>query len=263
MKNPTAFLSRLLLPALGSAAALLALPACTTLPTASTGAGAGSFNTVIIDAGHGGGDNGGRGNGLREKDMALDTAQRLRDELNRAGLTTVMTRDDDRFIELDDRVAFANRYAGRGAVLVSVHYNETRRRTASGSETFFWHANSHGLAVRIERNLAANAGTHDNGITRRRLRLTRNPVIPCVLVECAYLTNPGEAQRVAGAGFRQSAARGIAAGIIEQHERGDAGMVQVAEISAPPSSASDAHSSRKAGKASARKKARKSKKKQR
>jgi N-acetylmuramoyl-L-alanine amidase len=258
MKNSLLLSRCLLLPLLALAAAF-ALPACTTVPTASTGAGAGSFSTVIIDAGHGGGDNGGRGNGLREKDMTLDTAQRLRDELNRAGLKTVMTRDDDHFIELDDRVAFANRYVGRSAVLVSVHYNETGRSSARGSETYFWHANSHGLAVRIERHLAASAGTSNNGVTRRRLRLTRNPEIPCVLVECAYLTNPGDAQRVASASFRQSVARGIAAGIVEQHERGDDGIVQVAEISAPLSRATDAHSSRRAGKASARKKARKAK----
>ncbi len=242
MKNSAALLRfcRLAFLPLLLALGLLALPACTTVPSASSGAGAGSFSTVIIDAGHGGGDNGGRGNGLREKDVALDTAQRLRDELRRAGLRTIMTRDDDRFIELDDRVTFANRYEGRGAVLVSVHYNQTGRRSANGSETFFWKANSHGLATRIERNLTANAGTTDNGVTRRRLRLTRNPEIPCVLVECAYLSNPGDAARSADAGFRQKVAQGIAAGIVEQHERGDAGIAQVAEISAPLSRGSDA-----------------------
>lgn len=232
------------LAALALLAAALLLPACSTVPGASSGAGAGRFATVIIDAGHGGGDNGGTGNGLREKDLTLDTALRLRSELRRAGINTVLTRADDHFIELDDRVAFADRYAGRGnAVLVSVHYNATGRGSARGSETFFWRADSHGLATRIERSLASAAGTEDHGVTRRRLRLTRNPQIPCVLVECAYVTNPGEARRAGDAGFRQSVARGIAAGIVEQHERGDAEIAAVPEIQAPMSRASDARES--------------------
>ncbi|MBV9127857.1 MAG: N-acetylmuramoyl-L-alanine amidase [Verrucomicrobia bacterium] len=209
--------------------------------------GAGSFSTVIIDAGHGGMDNGGTGNGLREKDLTLDTALRVRTELRRAGLRAVLTREDDHFVELNDRVAFADHYVGRGAVLVSIHYNATSRRSASGSETFFWHANSHGLATRIEQGLVAAAGTENHGVTRRRLRLTRNPQIPCVLVECAYVTNPGEARRAADAGFRQSVARGIATGIVEQHERGDAGIAPVPEIQAPLSSEADARSARSSG----------------
>src|ERR1700756_5018704 len=79
-------------------------------------AGAGRFSTVVIDAGHGGKDNGGTSGRrgamfLREKDMTLDTAKRVRAVLGRGGLRTIMVRDDDHFVELDDRVAFANRQA--------------------------------------------------------------------------------------------------------------------------------------------------------
>ena len=73
--------------------------------------GPGSFSTVVIDAGHGGKDNGGRSrSGIQEKDVALDTAKRLRSLLQNAGLRTVMIRTDDTFVELDDRVNIANRY---------------------------------------------------------------------------------------------------------------------------------------------------------
>ena len=68
------------------------------------------FRTVIIDAGHGGIDSGAISrSGLREKDLALDTARRLRSELSR-DFKVVMVRDNDRFVDLDDRVAFANRH---------------------------------------------------------------------------------------------------------------------------------------------------------
>ena len=149
-----------------------------------------------------------------------------------------MMRQDDRFIELDDRVAFANRQ-GRGAILVSIHYNATGSSAPNGVQTFFWHANSHGLATRIQRHVVAETGETSVGVTRRRLRLTRNPEIPCVLCECAYLTNPTELRKVVNPSYRQRIADGIAKGIIEQNRSGDAGIPSVPEIWAPMSKATD------------------------
>lgn len=182
----------------------------------------GGFSTVVIDAGHGGPDNGGRArSGLMEKTVALDTAQRLRPLLQRAGFHTVMTRNSDYFVDLDDRVRIANRHPG--AVLVSVHYNASPSRSPAGVETFFWRPDSYGLAARVENQLAAGTGMARRGATRRVLRLTRNPRIPAILCECGFLTNAGEASRIADGAFRQKVANAIAAGIIEQRNRGDAG----------------------------------------
>jgi N-acetylmuramoyl-L-alanine amidase len=211
------------------------------------GAGAGRFSTVVIDAGHGGKDSGGISGRraqafLREKDMTLDTAKRVRAVLGRGGLRTVMVRDDDHFVELDDRVAFANRQ-GRGSILVSIHYDAVGDSRPNGAKTFFWRADSHGLATRIQAHLLAKTGETNIGVVRRRLRLTRNPDIPCVLCECAYLTNPAEATKVANEKYRQRIAEGIAEGILEQHRLGDAGIAPVPEIWAPLSKASDRYES--------------------
>src|ERR1700757_754569 len=86
--------------------------------TPSVPARVGHFTTVVIDAGHGGKDSGGvSGRGapiyLREKDLTLDTAKLVRDELRHAGLKTVMMREGDYFVELDDRVRLANREGSR------------------------------------------------------------------------------------------------------------------------------------------------------
>ncbi len=196
------------------------------------------FSLVLIDAGHGGQDNGGQGNGLREKDLALDTAQRLATELRGMGIATAMTRDDDRFIELDDRVALANRRAAEGAVLVSIHYN-AGGRNAQGAMTFYWKPNSVGLATHIQRALVGEAGQNDMGTIRRRIRLTRNPEIPSVLVECGFVTNAAEAARLGSPEFRQRLARAIASGIRKQYYEGDAGIPPVPEIASPLSRASD------------------------
>ncbi len=205
--------------------------------------GPGHFSTVLIDPGHGGKDSGGlSGRGvpiyLREKDLTLATAKLVRDELRAAGVHTLLTREDDRFIELDDRVRLADKQ-GPGAVLLSIHYDAVSDRAMHGAKTFYWRPDSHGLATRIQRHLVAATGETDIGVIRRRLRLTRNPDIPCALCECAYITNPTEAEKVATESYRRKVAHGIAQGILEEYKLGDAGIAPVPDISAPLSSAAD------------------------
>ncbi len=210
-----------LLPWAGCLLVVLSLSGCNTLSISSPG----GFSTVVIDAGHGGKDNGGRSrSGIMEKDVALDTAQRLRPILQRAGFRTVMVRSDDTFVELDDRVTLANRYPD--GVLVSIHYNATGGSGPTGVETFYWRTDSQGLAARVERRLAAATSMEYRGVTRRVLRLTHNPQIPSILCECGFLTNPGEASRISDGAFRQRIAEGIAEGIVDQHEHGDAGLTR-------------------------------------
>jgi N-acetylmuramoyl-L-alanine amidase len=226
---------------------VLFLGGCTETPSAP--AGAGHFSTVVIDAGHGGKDSGGVSGRrapifLREKDLTLDTAKRVRDELRQAGLRTVMMREDDHFVELDDRVRFANRQ-GPGAILVSIHYDAVSNQAMHGAKTFYWRADSHGLATRIQQQLVAATDETDQGVIRRRLRLTRNPDIPCVLCECAYVTNPAEAEKAASESYRQRIAHGIAQGILEEHKLGDAGIASVPELYAPLSRASDKYATPK------------------
>ena len=197
------------------------------------------FHTVIIDAGHGGKDPGAAHNGLREKELALDTARRLQRQLD-GKVRTVLLRGDDRFIELDDRVA---RVSGKdGTILVSLHYNSSRGGVR-GPETYYWRVDSHGLATRIQRNIAgvspAEAG--NRGLERRRLRLTRNPDIPCVLVEFGYLSNASEARLCGDPAYRDRMAAAVARAILDQKANGDAGTGPLPRpINAPPSRPTDA-----------------------
>jgi N-acetylmuramoyl-L-alanine amidase len=237
--------SRRFVPGLFWIAAATLLGSCVQGP--KTGIGARRFSAVTIDAGHGGKDSGGVSGrraalSLREKDMTLDTAKRVRELLRRGGLRTAMVREDDHFVELDDRVAFANRQ-GPGSILVSIHYDAVGSSGPNGAKTFFWRADSHGLATRIQAHLVAKTGEANLGVLRRRLRLTRNPNVPCVLCECAYLTNPAEAARVANEKYRRRIAEAIADGILEEYRLGDAGIAPVPEIRAPLSKASDKYES--------------------
>lgn len=237
---------RWILPAL-SASALAFLPACqgpqpgvrSQASVYGNRPGPQGFHTVVVDAGHGGKDHGARANGLVEKTLALDIARRLKAELE-PDFRVIMTRTDDRFLELDHRVALANRYPD--AVLVSIHLNHGRR-WRSGPETYWWRVDSYSTARRMQRYLAA-ACPHEHGNAgqvRRRLRLTRNPVIPCVLVECGFLTSRKDASLLASSTYRDRLAGAIARALREQRLAGDAGMGPLpAAIFAPPSRAGDA-----------------------
>ena len=204
----------------GLPAALL-LAGCGTVPRTLA---PGSISTVVIDAGHGGKDSGEhpRG-GLYEKDVALDTARRLEGLLREEGFRTVMTRTDDTFVELDDRVAIANRY-GTGAILVSIHYNASPNSGPRGLETYYWRSDSYGLAVRVQQHMIAETDEPHHGVIRRVLRLTHNPQVPCILCEGGYLTNPSDAANIASDTYRQKLAEGIADGIVEEREQGDANI---------------------------------------
>ena len=191
---------------------------------------AGSFSTVVVDAGHGGKDSGERPpNRQAEKDLALDTALRLAPLLREAGLKTVLTRSDDTFVELDDRVAIADRY-GPDAILVSIHYNASGSSASRGLETYFWRPDSQGLAIRVQRNMLSETGQSNHGVIRRVLRLTHNPRVPSILCECGYLTNGGDYAQATSTDYRQKVAEGIADGIVEQHENGDANLLRLPPV---------------------------------
>jgi len=115
-------------------------------------AGQGRFDTVVIDAGHGGEDEGARGvSGLLEKDLVLEVSRALAAQLRKAGLRVVMTRERDVFVPLEQRTNLAN--DARADLFVSVHANAARDGGARGSETYFMSLeasdeHAHGVALR-------------------------------------------------------------------------------------------------------------------
>jgi N-acetylmuramoyl-L-alanine amidase len=182
------------------------------------------FSTVILDAGHGGRDSGARSPDTRqlEKDAALVMVNLVRDELKNK-MNCVLMRDADKFVDLDERVAYANRY--EDAVLVSIHFN-SGNPSISGPEVYYWRVDSYTLAKRTMSNLASLGGPqHGNrGLVRRRLRLTRNPQIPCILVECGYLSNPRESSAISTPTYRVRLAHAVAQAILAQRAEGDGNL---------------------------------------
>ena len=107
-----------------------------------------SFRTVVVDAGHGGEDDGAHGvSGSREKDVTLATARKLAKELRGRGFTVIETRDTDETVELVRRTELAN--ASAAGLFVSIHANSAPNTGARGIETYSMDLASDESALRL------------------------------------------------------------------------------------------------------------------
>jgi N-acetylmuramoyl-L-alanine amidase len=211
------------------------LSACATAPKeAAIKDTSKSFRTVVIDAGHGGKDNGAyRKFGGAEKIATLDVANRLDRKLRESQLKTVMTRSTDVFIPLDQRVAIENEQ--KNSIFVSIHFNDSRRRGIHGFETYYHSANSIDLADRIQSKLMTIPHSANRGVHTANFRVLRLAKYPAVLVECGFLSNRLEGGEARDSEYRETLADRIAEAIIEQ--RYGPGVYRVAKspVTQPPS----------------------------
>ncbi|RFC46013.1 MAG: N-acetylmuramoyl-L-alanine amidase [Verrucomicrobia bacterium] len=193
------------------------------------------FDTVIVDAGHGGDDSGARSVRGTEKSYALDTAKRLAGELQKLGYKVRLIRTADRFVSLSERVEAANQI--KDAIFVSVHFNSGLKPEADGIETFALapaggSSDADGSATaasfsgnhRDGENIALATAVHamvvqgapsmtDRGVKRARYNVLRGINKPAILVEGGFLTNAKDALKVDSVEYRAALARCIALGI--------------------------------------------------
>jgi N-acetylmuramoyl-L-alanine amidase len=116
-----------------------------------------SITRIVLDPGHGGHDPGAIGaSGLREKDVALDVAHRAAPLIARElGISTLLTRDDDSFVALDERVAKANAFGAD--LFISIHCNASSSSESHGVMTFVLDSSRDVLAQQIAAR--ENSGT--------------------------------------------------------------------------------------------------------
>lgn len=202
-----------LLRTLGAASACLLLASCGTSgirvkDTTRT------FTTVVVDAGHGGKDNGAfRRYGGAEKIATLDVATRLAEKLRESQFKVVMTRTDDVFVDLDRRAAISNRQ--KNAIFVSIHFNDSGRRGIRGFESYYHSPVARPLAHRIQQQIMTLPGSVNRGVKTANFRVLRKAEYPAVLVECGFLSNRKEGAAARSASRRDSLADKIAEAIVD------------------------------------------------
>jgi N-acetylmuramoyl-L-alanine amidase len=174
---------------------------------------------IVIDPGHGGSDSGSQHGALKEAELTLDMAQRLRDILVARGWQVKLTRDTDVDVyapndsahdELQARVDVANKAGAR--LFVSIHANAFINSGPYGTTCYISKPEDVPLARMVEANLAQD-GTKDDGVIKSHLYVTYHTRMPAVLVETAFLTNPSDYALLASPAWRQKVAQEIADGI--------------------------------------------------
>ena len=170
---------------------------------------------VVVDPGHGGPDPGAVGiGGLREKDIVLSIAFQVASVLQQRGIQVVITRPDDRDLDLEPRVQIAEQV--NATVFVSIHANalSLSRPDVSGVETYYY-ASGDRLAQTIHRSILQNLNVRDRGVRQARFYVLRKTSMPAVLVEVGFVTGAEDAARLGTSTYQSQMATAIANGVLQ------------------------------------------------
>lgn len=177
---------------------------------------------IILDAGHGGTDEGTKLQALKEKRLTLATVLLTKKHLEELGYRVMLTRGRDIFLSLSKRVAIANKT--KAALFVSVHYNSAPSPDAHGIEIFYfgskepqetqWRARaSKRLAQCLLRRMLDQTDAASRGVKTGNFHVIRETQMPSVIVEAGFLTNTSERQKLKDREYINRIAMGIAQGI--------------------------------------------------
>ena len=187
---------------------------------------AGQRAEVVIDAGHGGADPGKIGvNDRLEKDINLEIALKLKECLEKENISVILTRESDEEVEkgvtgnkkiadMKARVAMINEI--RPQVAVSIHQNSYPGGEVKGAQVFFYSHSEKGekmAAVMQEALLAVDPENHRKAKANDTYYLLKRTEVPTIIVECGFLSNREEAQKLAGEEYQQKLAEAVCEGI--------------------------------------------------
>lgn len=177
---------------------------------------------IIIDPGHGGKDPGTSKEGSTEKAIVLKVGTLIKQKLEKAGAQVFMTRTGDTYPTLEERVAFTkNNY---GEVFVSVHVNSAAASSASGTETYYnvstgdQYEEDIKLATYINNEIVTNANMKNRGVKEGPFYVIRNMMIPSVLVELGFITNPSDHEKLINDKYVEIFAQSIYNGIVDYYK---------------------------------------------
>lgn len=185
-----------------------------------------SENTIVLDPGHGGSDPGKVGvNGVLEKELNLQIAMKVKEILEEKNIQVIMTRTEDEMLCSEDtdnrkredmrkRVEMIN--DANPILAVSIHQNSYTDPNVSGAQVFYYSESEEGkrmaelmqkalLEVDVNNKRAAKA--NDN------YYLLKKTDVPTMIVECGFLSNPSEAEKLKTKEYQESVANAIVKGI--------------------------------------------------
>lgn len=179
-----------------------------TLATTSTR----SQYLVYVDAGHGGTDPGAVANGIKEKDINLAIALKVRDKLKALGVQVVMNRETDVFVNFKDTAAHAN--SVNPDAFVSIH-NNSATAAANGIETFYTKNIDLPLANEVHSRMVSYTGAYNRGVKWDQFYVTNHTTMPAILTEGGFVTNVQEAAKLKTDSYQNSLANAITDGVMK------------------------------------------------
>lgn len=201
----------------------------------TTGTEINNSKIIIIDAGHGGEDSGAVGvDGSLEKNIALSLAFEIGNLLEEKGYAVVYTRTTDALLykpeenikgirkisDLKNRCAVAKNYPE--SVFVSVHLNSFSQEKYSGLQTYYSENNelSREIAESIQHRVREDVQPLNNRVIKegKDIYLMENIDNPAVLIECGFLSNIEECEKLSKKEYQKQLSFSIVCGIIEAIE---------------------------------------------
>ena len=179
--------------------------------------------TVVVDSGHGGEDPGKIGvNGALEKDINLAIGKMLKEALEKENIQVVLTRDKDEMLagskseDMKERVKIMN--DAKPVLVVSVHQNSYVTERESGAQVFYYSNSEKGkvLALDLQENLKKlDTGNKREAKANDTYYILRHTEVPTVIVECGFLSNWEEAEKLTTEVYQQEVALAVCDGILQ------------------------------------------------
>lgn len=183
---------------------------------------------IVVDAGHGGSDSGKVGvNGELEKDINLQMAKKLQEVLEQEGFQVVLTRDEDRGLydenaqnqkvqDLKNRCQLIDE--NNPVLTISIHQNSYTSPDVSGAQVFFYATSIEGkkLAESIQHSLVDEVDPENHRVEKANdtYYLLKKTSSPIVIVECGFLSNPEEAEKLTTEEYQDQIVQAIKDGIL-------------------------------------------------
>ncbi|SEP68840.1 N-acetylmuramoyl-L-alanine amidase [Virgibacillus subterraneus] len=168
---------------------------------------------IVLDPGHGGKDPGAIGiGGTFEKGIIMDTADNVAKQLRDAGATVILTREDDYFIPLEERVRISNAYNTHA--FISLHYNAYPSLAINGVSTYFHSGgDDRVLAGEVQSAIAQKVPLKNRGVMQKGYHVLRENNDLSVLIELGFITNPYDLDTVRTAEYHNNVAAGVVEGL--------------------------------------------------
>lgn len=174
---------------------------------------------VVLDPGHGGIDKGVNIGDLYEKDITLKIVKLMINDLRFNGCEVLPTRESDKLLALSEVADFAN--TNNADVMLSVHINSFQESKYQGIGTYYYDDDGFQkeermkLAKAVQKHSFQSDGWKDRGIFRDKLKVLRLTKVPSVLIECGFLTNPEDRERLTDDKVLSNLAKNLSEGIVE------------------------------------------------